>query len=143
LKPQVVIDSSIALKWVVSETESDAALLLRDHYRFIAPELLIAECANAIWKRVRRREMTNEAAQIAVRLLQASDLALVPLSILTSSALQLALTLEHPVYDCLFIALAVREACPFITSDQKLLQKLAGKRLPVISVAEALASKGT
>lgn len=85
--------------------------------------------------------MTNEAAQIAVKLLQSDDLALVPLSILTSSALQLALTLEHPVYDCLFIALAVREACPFVTSDQKLLQKLAGKKLPVISVAKALASK--
>jgi predicted nucleic acid-binding protein len=141
LKSQVVIDSSTALKWVVSEADSESALLLRDHYSFIAPELLIAECANAVWKRVRRGEMTNEAAQIAVKLLQSDDLALVPLSILTSSALQLALTLEHPVYDCLFIALAVREACPFVTSDQKLLQKLAGKKLPVISVAKALASK--
>lgn len=145
MKPQIVIDSSTALKWLVSEPDSEAALLLRDRYRFIAPELLAAECANAVWKRVRRGEMTSETAQFAVRLLQlqSDDFMLVSILTLTNPALELAFTLEHAVYDCLFIALAMREGCSFVTSDEKLLRKLAGKKFPVISVAEAIAAKAS
>ena len=141
MKPVAVIDSSTALKWVISETGSEAALILRDRFRFIAPELLIAECANAVWKRVRKGEITGEVGTFAVRLLQpqTEDFVFVPILPLTDSALQLAFTLEHAIYDCLFIALAVREGCPFITSDEKLLRKLNNKTLPVISVDEALA----
>lgn len=145
MKPQIVIDSSTALKWLVSESDSETALQLRNQYRFVAPELLAAECANAVWKRVRRGEMTGEAAQFAVKLLQfqSDDFVFVPILALTDPALELALTLEHAVYDCLFIALAIREDCPFVTSDEKLLRKLAGKTFPVISVAEALAAKAS
>lgn len=142
MKPLAVIDSSTALKWLVSEADSEAALLLRDKYRFAAPELLIAECANAVWKRVRRGEMTNEAATFAVRLLQLQpdDFEFVSIASLADHALQLAISLDHPIYDCLFIALAAREKCPFITSDDKLLRKVSGRQLPAISVSAALAT---
>lgn len=140
MKPPAVIDSSTVLKWLVSEADSDTALLLRERYHFLVPELLIAECANVLWKRVRREEMTAEAAAFAVRLLQLQpdNFVFTSMISLADSALELAVSLEHPIYDCLFIALAVRERCPFITSDEKLLRKVANKELPVISMEEAL-----
>ena len=84
--------------------------------------------------------MTAEAAAFAVRLLQLQpdNFVFTSMISLADSALELAVSLEHPIYDCLFIALAVRERCPFITSDEKLLRKVANKELPVISMEEAL-----
>jgi predicted nucleic acid-binding protein len=48
-----VIDASVAIKWLVDEPGTAAALSLRRH-RLLAPDLLIAECANVLWKKVRR-----------------------------------------------------------------------------------------
>jgi predicted nucleic acid-binding protein len=50
-----VIDASVAIKWVVRETGTQEALSLRQH-RLVAPDLLVAECANILWKKVRRKE---------------------------------------------------------------------------------------
>ena len=44
-----VIDASVAIKWVVEEPGTPEALLLRRH-RLLAPDLLMAECANILWK---------------------------------------------------------------------------------------------
>jgi len=46
--------------------------------KLIAPELLTAECANILWKKVLRGELTEDEALFAVRLLQALDIELLP-----------------------------------------------------------------
>ena len=66
----LVIDASIAIKWVVEEPGTAAALSLLEKARLIAPELLLAECANILWKKVRGKELTPEEALLAARLLQ-------------------------------------------------------------------------
>jgi predicted nucleic acid-binding protein len=43
--------------------------------------------------------------------------------------LALACHLDHPVYDCLYLALARREAAILLTDDQRL-QRLAATVLP-------------
>jgi predicted nucleic acid-binding protein len=48
---ELVIDASVAVKWVVEEPGTQEALLLRQH-RLLAPDLLVAECANILWKKV-------------------------------------------------------------------------------------------
>ena len=50
----LVVDASVALKWVIPEYGSILALALRREHRFTAPDLLIADCANVLWKQVRR-----------------------------------------------------------------------------------------
>ena len=45
----LVIDASVAIKWVVAEPDSQTALALFRH-RLFAPDLLVAECANALWE---------------------------------------------------------------------------------------------
>ncbi len=49
-----VIDASIAVKWVVEENGTAEALVLRQKAKLIASELLVAECANILWKKVQR-----------------------------------------------------------------------------------------
>jgi predicted nucleic acid-binding protein len=42
----LVIDASIAIKWVVEEDGTAEALLLWQKAKLIAPDLMVAECAN-------------------------------------------------------------------------------------------------
>ena len=58
-----VIDASIAVKWVVEEDGTAEALALRQSSKMIAPQLLVAECANILWKKVRRGDLTEEQAR--------------------------------------------------------------------------------
>jgi predicted nucleic acid-binding protein len=48
---RIVIDSSVAIKWVVPEEGTDIALALRLKYEFCAPELIIPEIANILGRR--------------------------------------------------------------------------------------------
>jgi predicted nucleic acid-binding protein len=54
------------------------ALALRQKAKLIAPELLVAECADILWKKVQRRELLKQEALIGGSLsskvrLQATD----------------------------------------------------------------------
>ena len=130
----LVIDASIAVKWVVEEEGTDEALRLLKRSRLIAPELLVAECANILWKKVRRDELTNEEALLAARLLQSAEIELSPTRSLMEPATRVAIELDHPAYDCIYLALAAERDCPFVTADQRLLRKLDEDRLRVLRV---------
>jgi predicted nucleic acid-binding protein len=123
-----VIDASIAVKWVVEEEGTLAALSLRGQAKLIAPELLVAECANILWKKVRRSELSIDEALLAARLLQGSDLELLPTRSLLEEATRIAIDLDHPAYDCLYVALAELSDCKFATADERLLRKIGQAR---------------
>ena len=75
----LVIDASIAVKWVVDEDGTPEALALRQRAKLIAPELLVAECANILWKKVQRDELLKQEALLAARLLQGAEIELLPM----------------------------------------------------------------
>ena len=120
----LVIDASIAIKWVVEEDGTPQALALRRKAKLLAPELLVAECANILWKKVRRNELSPEEALFGARLLQAADIELSPTRALLEAATRLAIELDHPAYDCLYLALANANDCAFVTADARFLGKL-------------------
>jgi predicted nucleic acid-binding protein len=137
-----VIDASIAVKWVVEEDGTPQALALRGRAKLIAPELLVSECASILWKKVRKRELSKDEAVFAARLLQAADIELLPTRSLLEAATRIAIELDHPAHDCLYIALAAENGCQFVTADEGLLRKLGqhGQRSfrgGVISLKEA------
>ena len=141
----LVIDASIAVKWLVEEDGTPQALALRRRARLIAPDLLTAECANILWKKARRGELTKEEALLAARLLQAAEIELAPTRSLLEAATLIAIELDHPAYDCLYLAVAVDRNCRFVTADQRLLRKLGERRRSrysdrVVSLAEAAES---
>ena len=119
----LVIDASVAIKWVVEESGTKEALSLLRH-RLYAPDLLVAECANILWKKVRRRELTPTEAEFAARLLQRADIELAPMRALLEPATRLAIALDHPAYDCTYVALAVGMSCDLVTADQRLSAKV-------------------
>ena len=122
----LVIDASIAVKWVVEEEGTPQALTLRRRAKLIAPGLLVAECANILWKKVQRTELSREEALLAARLLRAAEIELLPTRPLLEAATRIAIELDHPAYDCLYLALAVESYCRFVTADERFLRKLEG-----------------
>ena len=113
-----IVDASVALKWVIDEEGSEAASALAAE-SLISPSLILAECANALWAKALRREITAAEVLERLTLLRAAPVLLVPLEELVEDATRLAVTLGHPVYDCLYLVLAVRENTRLVTSDQQ------------------------
>lgn len=108
------------------ERGTPEALSLRRSNRLYAPELLVAECANALWRKTRLAELTKDEAVFAARLLQRADIELVPMRPLLETATKLAMALDHPAYDCLYLALAESLSCDLVTAHER----FAAKSLP-------------
>jgi len=118
---RLVADASIVMKWILEEPGSDdAALLIANADQVYAPEIVLAECANAIWKRVAHGWMDIEDAPLPLGDLMALPILLVGLRALTPSALDLALAYGHPICDCYYLAAAIASDCPLATADRRL-----------------------
>jgi predicted nucleic acid-binding protein len=116
-----VVDASVAVKWLITETFSDQAVRLLDReFTLVAPELLFAEAANALWVMCRRGDITKADFAEAMDVLKAAPVqAPVSMRELAASAARLATDLDHPTYDCFYLALAVQEQYPVVTADQR------------------------
>jgi len=123
---------------VVEEEGTPQALTLRRKAKLLAPELLVAECANILWKKARRNELSREEALLAARLLQTAAIELVPTRSLLAAATRIAIELDHPAYDCLYLALAIANDCRFVAADERFLRKLGGRRSRVRAKAVLL-----
>lgn len=135
----LVVDASVAIKWVIDEPGTAEAIALR-RYRLSAPDLLVPECANILWKKVRRGELSELEALLAAKLLERADVELVPMRRMLEPAVKLAVALNHPAYDCLYLSLAQSAGCDFVTADERLCAKVRGHGLParVLSLSGAL-----
>jgi predicted nucleic acid-binding protein len=118
----LVVDASVAVKWVIEEALRDRALDLLADNEVIAPDLLLTEVRNALAMRVRRRLTTVAEARAAEAAFRSIPLLIEPTSELLEDAFELALRLAHPIYDCLYLALAVRRDLPLATADRRLLE---------------------
>jgi predicted nucleic acid-binding protein len=114
----VVVDASVAVKWVLNEVGSAQANAIREEEGLIAPSLIAVEIGSALWKAVRRGHVSrlNALAALQASLMPFSELA--PNETLHEQALSLALDVSHPVHDCFYLALAQRDDSPIITADE-------------------------
>lgn len=119
-----VIDASMAVKWVVEERGTAEALEVLKRHPLSSPDLLIAECANILWKKVKRTELDQDEAIVAARLIQRSDVEILPTRALMESALGLAVELDHAAYDCIYLSLALENDWSFVTADERPVRKL-------------------
>lgn len=135
--PGIVIDASVAIKWVVGEPGSEAAVrLVNGEARLSAPDLLMPECANILWKKARRGELSREEAGLALDLLVRADVELVPSRALAASALALSLDLDHPAYDCVYLALAIQRGDTFVTADGRFVRLVTDRGGPADRVLD-------
>jgi len=122
----LIVDASVVIKWIVREEHSDIAGDLVD-LAPIAPDLLRAELANALATKVRRQEITPEHA-LAAQAANEAALTFLPSMALAPRALELALELQHPAYDCFYLALAETLEGTLVTADVRLLNRCADSR---------------
>lgn len=116
---RLILDASVAIKIVVAEAGSEAAESVLAH-ALVAPDLLLPECGNVLWKKVRRGELPAEPAAEAAAALLALRIELLPSSRFLAGALRRAMRLGHPVYDCLYLEMAATLGLPLVTADRRL-----------------------
>jgi predicted nucleic acid-binding protein len=124
-----VVDASVAVKWFVEEPgTADALDLLKGSDLVIAPELVVAEVVNVVWKHLVRSDLKHHQVAHVPEALPRMFAELWPTVWLARRAFEIAAELRHPVYDCFYLALAESENATLVTADRRLIGRLAGSR---------------
>jgi predicted nucleic acid-binding protein len=123
--PDIVVDSSVAAKWILPESDSLLAQRLFSEAvtrgdRLVVLDLALAEIANAIWKQHHRGLATLERTHQFL-----DDLLLCPVQVersqlLLRPAMDIAVNHGRSIYDALFVALAANLGLPGVTADEPL-----------------------
>ena len=124
---ELIIDASVALKWQLDEPQSDKARkLLEPQYALLAPDFVLSEIANALFKSYRAGRVDDAFVKIAMEGAPRFFRSLLETPPLLQDAIKLAIELDHPVYDCVYVIAGQRLNAPLITADQRFTAKLAG-----------------
>ena len=126
---QLVVDASVVVKLFLSEALSErAGALFAAHPEsgsLRAPSLLYSECANVLWKYVRRAALGRATAEAHMNEILAMRITPAPVESLAAAALPLAIQHDITAYDATYVALAQSLTCNLITADQRLVNKLS------------------
>lgn len=126
----LIVDASVAIKWFVEEEATALAVSLLDSSEPLhAPDLLVVELANIAWKKALRGDIDVVHAQLIAAQAQEPFAMLYPVTGVHGKALELALELGHPVYDCVYLACAeLVEDGYVVTADQRFCNAVANGR---------------
>jgi predicted nucleic acid-binding protein len=124
-----VLDSCVALKWVLAEPDSDKAIQVRDDYNrgiheLLAPDILLVEVAHALARAERRGIIHAPDGTRRLQNISNNSPALLSYLSLLPRAFAIASQFRVGVYDCLYVTLAEREACKHLTADDRLIRAL-------------------
>lgn len=124
----VVLDASVAAKWVLTEPDTAIALeLLNGPIRCMAPAIIRVEVAGAVIRRLRTKAMSKDEARAACDdwevMLSDAYVHLIPLEELYEASVGIALAIRHPLPDCLYLAAAQMLDCRLLTADQTLRER--------------------
>jgi predicted nucleic acid-binding protein len=120
----MIVDASVAFKWIVAEDDSERAIAWIDAAELKAPHLLLAEVGNALGKRIRRGQFASPdgAGEQLGRLAQI--VTIVDETPFISRSLELALALDHSFYDCVYAAMAEARNEALLTADSVFAAKI-------------------
>ncbi len=125
-----VVDASVAIKWYVPEIyEQEASHLQKSGDQFHAPELILPEFGNVVWKKVARGEITEKQGQRIVSEFSKTKLTLHPHASIIKSAFTGATLTNQTVYDWTYLSLALILGCEFVTADERFYKALEKTRL--------------
>jgi predicted nucleic acid-binding protein len=135
-----VLDASVTLKWFFADREDEAftqhatELLLGAHQQqfcFLQPPHWLAEVAAVL-----AREIPTVAMEEVSKLYQLSGYAIVNEPQVYALACDLAMALNHHLFDTLYHAVALHRGVPLITADDRYYRKAVGKGGTVIHLAD-------
>lgn len=126
MSAEVVVDASLAAKWVLEEPYSAEANVFFENWagdgsKLLAPALFLYEVANVFTKRIQRRQLTMEQAKERLRFFLESGPLLQQIGAVHTRALEMADRFRLPTaYDAHYVALAEFQGCEFWTADERL-----------------------
>lgn len=121
-----VLDASAGIKMFLSEDYSEDVQRLFEEAKedsadtIHVPDLFFIECANVLWKKVRRGEYPESAAVKNLADLVALGLSSIPTSALMERAFEIACLHGITAYDACYVALSERLDVPLVTADARL-----------------------
>jgi len=135
----IVLDSSVALKWIFADEEgSEHAMRVRDEHvsgksEIVVPSLFFYEIANVL---ATKAKLSAAEALEAFELISAFEFSVDEFENSEyMEAMSFAIKHKVSVYDASFHLLAMRLGCLFLTADRKFFNKVKG-----LGVVELLSS---
>ena len=123
---RLVVDASVAVKWLIAEDDSEAARELAASGEDLhAPRLMACEVANALWRKARLGEIERGDAGAMLAAVQDMPVRWGADEAVCADAVRIALALDRPVYDCVYLALAHRIGAVVVTADLRFANVLA------------------
>lgn len=136
--PSCVIDASVGVKLFLPEDFADRAQefvaeALADRSRSLhVPDLFFVECANVLWKAVRRLGYPMSYAKANLKNLRMTGLLTTPTQQLAERAFEISCEYGISAYDACYVALAESLGAPLVTADNRLASKLAGSSHKIV-----------
>ena len=120
-----VLDSSVALKTVLPESDSRQAIHLIEEFKqqiheLIAPDVLPIETGHALTRAERQGRVAVSDGWLLWQSIMSDCPRLHPSLPLMPRAFELSSAMRLGVYDCLYVALAEQEGCSLVTADSRL-----------------------
>lgn len=126
----VVADASVAIKWYAPEIHTlEAEKLLSGSYEIHAPELILPEFGNIVWKKVRKNDLTKPEAARIIEAFGNQNITFHSHKSLLRAAFAGASLSGQTVYDWSYLALAIALSCRFVTADERFYKALANTKL--------------
>ncbi len=132
-----VVDASVGIKLFLDEPLADRAAALFAHLcdnppaYFYVPDLFFIECANILWKHVRRFHYPEHVARQSMSDLAALHLRPAAMQSLAEDALILAVQHGCTTYDAAYVTLAAHLSVPLVTADAVLLRVLVATEFDI------------
>ena len=121
----LVPDASVAVKWVLTENDSETARrLLQGEHELHVPRLMAAELCNTLRSKVRSGLLDPGSAPILLNSVLNVSLNWANDEGLALDALRIAIALNRAVYDCVYLALAYQIGGTLVTVDERFVNSL-------------------
>ncbi len=133
-----ILDASVAAKWFLPAAQEPLAIeaqrILKEYATgetdFAVPDLFWPELGNIYWKAVWQGRIHAAQATAALTAMSKHRIPTHPTEPLLDGALALAISHDRPVYDCIYLALAILTRKSLLTADERLANALAA-RFPI------------
>ncbi len=121
----LVIDASVAIKWLLPEDGSEFALsILEQGFSLAAPDLIVSEIGNVLWKKSRTGKISPLASVRLLTEFQNLSMRIISSAQIATIALGIAQRCDRSYYDSLYLALAETLEVSLVTADQKFVNAL-------------------
>lgn len=135
-----VVNASVGIKLILEEEHSR---MVRAYFGRLAeepsvvthvPDLFFIECANIMWKKIRRGEVTLADSQAGLAWLNALMLPTTSTACVNERAVEIGSLFGISAYDGCYVALAEQLGVPLLTADNRLAAALADHCCPIITL---------